>query len=270
MKFHIILLAVCVFLCNVSCDPGYNKDSNDTTQEIDNQHLVMATAWYQKSAEMEACYYQAFKHAEIALENQLSADESEKPNAVVLDIDETLLDNSPFQVKMIETGKPYTPEFWKEWTDLAQAKALPGAIEFLNYAAQSGVTVFYISNRREDELQATMENMEALGFPEIHESRFFLKKESSDKSSRRARVRNDYDILLMVGDNLNDYSNFLGDREENFGKNKLTEYKDILGTEFIILPNPMYGNWVDALREKSDAESYQKFIRNLPDLLDSY
>jgi 5'-nucleotidase (lipoprotein e(P4) family) len=253
-----------------ACQPADTNQNTESASNTDNQHLLMATAWYQQSAEMAACYYQAFYQAELALENKLENDESDKPNAIVLDIDETLLDNSPFQVKMIESGKPYSSDFWKTWTDLAAADALPGAIEFLEKAKAMEVEIFYISNRKTNELNSSIENMKALGFPETRKERFLFKEETSNKDARRAIVQADYDILLYVGDNLNDYSNFLGERQDNFGKNTLAEHKEILGRDFIILPNPMYGNWDQALKAKYGGETHAEFLENLKDNLVSF
>ena len=95
------------------------------TSQTENNHLLMATAWYQKSAEMRAIYYQTYYLAKLALETKLSKHDSRPHPAVVLDIDETVLDNSPFEVNCITTGQSYSPDFWKSWTNKASAKALP-------------------------------------------------------------------------------------------------------------------------------------------------
>ncbi|MGM0649032.1 MAG: 5'-nucleotidase, lipoprotein e(P4) family [Bacteroidota bacterium] len=268
MKKMIIIVWLSIFVL------GCQQETPDTTSKEDqntgNEHLLMATAWYQKSAELDACYYQAFNYAKLALEKQIATDSSEKPNAIILDIDETLLDNSPFQVKMIETGKQYSPEFWKEWTDRAEAEALPGAVDFLNFADTSDVDIFYISNRMENELEATVKNMEALNFPETNPDHFLLKTTTSHKTKRRNQIKEDYNVLLLVGDNLDDYSDFLENRGKNLGKTKLADMKDILGTEFIILPNPMYGSWVDALQKQSGIDDYSEFIDQLISQLDTW
>ncbi|MEA3447049.1 MAG: 5'-nucleotidase, lipoprotein e(P4) family [Bacteroidota bacterium] len=268
MKKMIIIAWLSIFVL------GCQQETPDTTSKEDknagNEHLLMATAWYQKSAEQAACYYQAFNLATMALEKQLHTDSSEKPNAIVLDIDETLLDNSPFQVKMIQTGKHYSHEFWKQWTDRAEAAALPGGIEFLTFAHNNSIDIFYISNRMENELQSTITNMENLGFPETRSDHFLLKSTTSDKKERRKQITQNYDVLLYVGDNLGDFSNQWDNRGKDLGKNKMADMKDILGTEFIILPNPMYGGWVDALQEQSGIDDYQEFIDHLPSQLDTW
>jgi len=133
-----------------------------------------------------------------------------------------------------------------------------------------GVEIFYISNRKSNELDSSIENMTELGFPELRREHFLFKEETSDKDARRAIVKADYDILLYVGDNLNDYSNFLGDRQNDFGKNTLAENKEILGRDFIILPNPMYGNWEQALKAKYGGETHVEFLDKLKESLVSF
>lgn len=266
---NVAIIALLVTACNTQ-----NKDCSNKAEieenKANNNHLIMATAWYQNSAELDACYYQAFYLAELALKENIKNDNSEKPNAIVLDIDETLLDNSPFQVEMILTGKPYTKEFWKEWTDLAKAEALPGAIDFLNKAKAMGIEIFYISNRRTNEIDATIKNMQALNFPETRADHFLLKEDTSDKEARRAIVKANYDIVLLVGDNLGDYSNFVHDRSINYGKETLAANKHIFGKQFIVLPNPMYGEWVKPLKNKTQEKDYSKFIEKLPTVLTGF
>ncbi|MDA3818984.1 MAG: 5'-nucleotidase, lipoprotein e(P4) family [Candidatus Delongbacteria bacterium] len=263
-----ILLIGCLGVIFLSCQD--ESPQSGENKKASNEHLVMATAWYQKSAEQVACYYQAFNLATMALEKQMHTDSSEKPNAIVLDIDETLLDNSPFQVKMIQTGKHYSHEFWKQWTDKAEAKALPGAIEFLTYASDVGTDIFYVSNRMENELQPTITNMENLGFPETRPDHFLLKSTTSNKTERRKQITQNYDVLLYVGDNLGDFSSQWDNRGEDLGMNEIAEVKHKFGTEFIILPNPMYGGWVDALKKTSGIDDYQEFIDHFPSELDTW
>ncbi len=272
MKQAIVFLSLISMILFQACQTSEQEQTTNAETETvkNNDQLLYATAWYQQSAEMAACYYQAFYQAELALSENLKNDASEKPNAIVLDIDETLLDNSPFQVKMILTGKSYSSDFWKTWTDKAEANALPGAIEFLEKAQTMDVDIFYISNRKTNELETSIQNMTELGFPELREDHFLLKTETSNKDDRRAIVTADYDVLLYVGDNLNDYSNFLGEREENFGKDKLAEHKDILGRKFIILPNPMYGEWQQVLKAQYGGETEAEFLENLKNNLVSF
>lgn len=248
----IVPLVLIVF---TACEQSSTDEKQEENKTTKNDYLIASTAWYQTSAELEACYYQAFNQAKQALLMQIKADSTEKPNAVVMDIDETLLDNSPFQVKMIETGKAYNKDFWKKWTSKAEAKALPGAIDFLEFVKENEAEIIYISNRMVDELDPTVKNMKELGFPETRKDHFYLKKETSDKTIRRNKVRDNYDILLFVGDNLTDYKEFFDQRDNNYGKNNVSKHKDIFGNKFIILPNPMYGGWFNALLKQAESDT---------------
>ena len=117
-----------------------------------------SAVWVQTAAEYRAAAIQAFATAENALDRELSrthdsaaveqsGDYSSLPPAVIVDIDDTVLDNSPFEARLIESGGAYTSEGWNQWVREASAAPVPGAVEFAKHAAASGVTVFYISNR---------------------------------------------------------------------------------------------------------------------------
>ena len=131
---------------------GCEGDIKTKGYNFDQEHLVTATLWFQNSAEAKSLFYQGFN---IAKERVLEfKDEpSEKPKAVVVDLDETMIDNSLFQGKMIETGKAFSSDFWSEWCALEMAGALPGAVDFTHFCDSVGVEVIYLSNRTVDELE---------------------------------------------------------------------------------------------------------------------
>jgi 5'-nucleotidase (lipoprotein e(P4) family) len=231
-----ILFAVLI-LGSLSFCPGNRIPSPETDQS------VMATLWYQKSAEMRALSYQAFNLAELRVEQYLSAPTGELPPAVVFDIDETLLDNSPSEARNIIEGKPYSQERWKEWTSAASARALPGSVEFCRFLNARGIEAFYISNRDTSELASTMENMRSLGFPSTEAGRFLLRSERSGKEGRRNQLRKDFDLILLVGDNLGDFSDIFEDRSHHYGFGAVDSLREEFGNRFVVLPNPMYGDW---------------------------
>ena len=249
MKKLLILLLISSFIA--ACNNTGTEETTQKETKSTNEYMVLATNWYQQSAEMRAIYYQSFNLAKVLVVVNKNEQLTDKKPAVVLDIDETLLNNSPFQGKAIETGIGYNSETWKAWTDEAKAEPLPGAIEFLNYAKEQGVEVFYISNRKVNELGSTMENMKEKGFPNVDSSFIFLKKETSDKTERRAKVSENYEIILFVGDNLTDYSEIYAKRGEDMGFDVVDENKNDFGKKFIILPNPMYGEWESAIYKNS-------------------
>ncbi|MCU0457547.1 MAG: 5'-nucleotidase, lipoprotein e(P4) family [Bacteroidales bacterium] len=248
----------------------------------DQDPLILATLWYQKSAEMRALYYQCFRNAETALMHNLAlagyttpvagtpAPEGtvhsgdKKPPAVVLDIDETLLDNSPFQGWQVLEKKSFNNDDWFRWVELARARPLPGAVEFTRYADSLGVEVFYVSNRTVKEMGPTIENMAVWGFVNADSTHMLLKETTSSKVERRDLIKMDYEVLLLIGDNLADHSGIYEKRGPDHGFAAVDADRRLFGTKYIVLPNPMYGNWLnDLLRSASGGTEREKLVRLL-------
>jgi len=246
---------------------GESADKQDDPARVSGEsqdHLILATLWYQKSAEMRALYYQCFRSAEIALAENLAWAGRTKPAAVVLDIDETLLDNSPFQGWQVLEAKEFNNEDWFRWVELARAEPLPGAVEFTRYADSLGVEVLYVSNRTMQEMGPSIENMAALGFANADSTHMLLKETTSSKVERRALIEKDYEILLLVGDNLADHSSIYEKRGPDHGFAAVDADRRLFGTRYIVLPNPMYGNWLnDLLRSAPGSTEREKLVRLL-------
>ena len=219
------------------------------TAEPDMKHLLLATAWYQQSAEMRACYYQAYNLAKTALKENKQKYTGPKPTAVVLDIDETVLDNSPFVAKLMADRQTYSDSAWMAWSERADARALPGAVDFIGYAREIGVEVFFISNRIEEERERTLRNLAEAGMAvdSAHLLLYDLSKKTSCKDERRAAVMADYEIILFVGDNLSDYTSLFDRRDSSLALGLADSLRNEFGRKFIVLPNPMYGEWENAI-----------------------
>jgi 5'-nucleotidase (lipoprotein e(P4) family) len=141
---------------------------------------------------------------------------------------------------------------------LAQAEALPGAADFLNYAASKGVEVFYVSNRKTIEYEATVKNLNSKGFPMVDEQHLFLRTSTSVKTERRNKIAEDYRIVLLAGDNLNDFTE-LFEKQDTEKRNQLTDsLRNEFGKRFIVLPNAMYGDWENALFNYNNKLSAQQ------------
>ena len=125
----------------------------------------------------------------------------------MVDIDETVLDNSPAQAKSIKNRLPFNLKDWYAWGEMRKAKAIPGAVDFLNYAVSKGVKVFFVSNRDEVQKQATIDNLTGVGFKDISQNNVILRSNDSSKESRRQFILSKYRIVLFMGDNLDDHSN---------------------------------------------------------------
>jgi 5'-nucleotidase (lipoprotein e(P4) family) len=197
---------------------------------------------------MKALYYQGFNFAKVSIENKFKNVGPSTKSAIVLDIDETVLDNSPYEAMMINKGIPYSTKTWKEWTKLAKAKPTPGVVDFLNYVKSKGIQAFYVSNRDMDERDATIKNMLAENIPFADTTHLLLRVNgNSNKTDRYKSVEKNYKILLTIGDNLRDYSEIFANRKINYGMNMADSLKTTFGEDFIILPNPMYGDWEKAV-----------------------
>ena len=218
----------------------------------------------QKAGEYRALCYQAFNAARMSLDadaknrKKLSKDERRKPRAVVVDIDETVLDNSPQQALAIKNRSPFNLNDWYAWGEMRKAKAIPGAVEFLNYAASKGAKVFYVSNRDEVQKQATMDNLKAAGFPDVNSADVLLRDKESTKEPRRQLISKDYRIAILIGDNLNDLSNVFERKSVADRFAEVDKAKAEFGEKFIVLPNAIYGDWENAIYEYQRLTDAQK------------
>jgi 5'-nucleotidase (lipoprotein e(P4) family) len=218
----------------------------------DNEYQVGAILWTQSSAEYRALAYQAFTLARLRLDQTLANQRSRrtaKPPAIIVDVDETVLDNSRFQAELILRGAAYTPQAWQAWCDRAEAGAVPGAVDFLNYASRRGVHVFYITNRRQPEKAGTMTNLKNAGFPGVTEDTVMIREQgtTASKESRREQVRSRYRIVMLVGDNLNDFTDDFSGKSIAERKAQVDRERAEFGAQFIVVPNPMYGDWETAV-----------------------
>ena len=205
------------------------------------EHSVQSVLWQQQSAEYKALCYQAYNLAGVYLDKALDQQSaSKKPLAIITDIDETVLDNSPYNARMIEKDIEYSSATWAEWVKREEATSVPGAFEFFNYAASKGVKVFYISNRSVTETAETISNLKKLNYPYADSTHLLLKDQTSKKQSRRNIVLQTHEVIMYLGDNLSDFSEMFDgtDRDSN-----LDSIRSKLGFEYIVLPNPMYGDW---------------------------
>ncbi|MBC8166069.1 MAG: 5'-nucleotidase, lipoprotein e(P4) family [Bryobacteraceae bacterium] len=222
-----------------------------------------AVAWVQTSAEYRALASQAYRAAEANLLKALNdrtwtaAIEqtepfTELPTAVILDLDETVLDNSALQARLTAEHGKYTDEVWKAWVAEARAGLVPGAAGFLAAARAHGVSVFYVTNRVCDPKKPddpTVAVLKAHYLP-LRLDQLLCKTGDSDKSSRRAYVARGHRVLLLIGDDFNDFMT-AGQAVEARRSAQLA-YERYWGERWFVLPNPTYGSWERATGYKVD------------------
>lgn len=260
MKKHIIYSGIAVLLVISACQT--NEQESQSVQANSQEHLLQTVVWYQHSAEMKAAYIQAFNWAGRILKSEAQLGAT-LPLAVVLDIDETVLDNSPQTARQILDGEAFSNEMWDEWCLLAEAEPLPGALEFTLQAMAMGVEVFYISNRGIHLLDVSLKNLKSAGFPNADAEHVLLKTDSSVKDERRASVRETHDVVLLIGDNLGDFSGIFDERQGGLTSEEVMKNREMFGSEFIILPNPLYGSWEKPFRGESPMQTKQNKTASL-------
>ena len=218
-----------------------------------------AVLWMQTSVEYKANAEAVFALAQIRLDQALkdkswtaapaeqTGDFKTLTPAVVVDADETVLDNSGYQAWMVMQGETFNPKTWTKFVNSQTSTAVPGAVEFAKYAESKGVRVFYVTNRTKVEEESTRENMRKLGFPmDANIDTILTSKEQPDwgsaKGTRRAAIAKHYRILLLIGDNFGDFTDaYKGSVEER--QKVYEENAARWGRDWLMLPNPSYGSF---------------------------
>jgi 5'-nucleotidase (lipoprotein e(P4) family) len=243
--FLLIPAAVLVFVALYAFrDKGSETDSDKTLTK--REYSILTVLFQQHSAEYRALCLQAYNIARMQLDMKLKSKPSNP--AIITDIDETVLDNSPFQAGNILDNTDYNTVLWHKWCSEARAGSVPGAVEFMKYAASKGVSIYYVSNRDTSDVRATMKNLADQGFPQITNEHFSFKAgKVGSKRSRQNLIAEKHKVLLLLGDNLNDFSYVFESRNTADRKGVVDSLKSSFGDNFIMIPNAMYGEWESAL-----------------------
>lgn len=213
---------------------GYNRD------------LTMAIIWQQRSGEYPALCYQAFNAGKEYIAGLTVAG----PKAAILDIDETVLDNSRYAAYMVSAEKPWSAGDWEAWCKAAQAPAVPGSLDFANFLMSRSIEVYYVSNRPASATDATIQNLAELGFPNADTEHVLLQTDTSDKAPRLGQVRSaGYEIVLLAGDSLEDFESFTRRWSNEQRREWVDAQKDKFGVYWVVLPNSVYGTFESAIRE---------------------
>lgn len=221
-----------------------NVNPSSTNVVIDGK--LFATAYQQRAAEYRALCYQAYNIARLRVDENNRV-KTGKPKAIMTDIDETVLNNSPYQAHQLLQGKDYDGASWNEWTSKGTADTVPGALHFLQYASSQGIEIFYVTNRAENEREGTLKNLQKFNFPNADNAHLLLKGKESSKEGRKQSIAATHEIILLVGDNMNDLSNLFEKKNPDDRMNVANSFAKEFGNRFIVLPNPVYGDWESSL-----------------------
>lgn len=247
MRYVSILLLIWMTACKTA--PPVTSQATPAAASPWTSGPAWAALWQQRAGEYRALCLQAYRSAGARVE-EMRHQQTLRPRAIVTDIDETVLDNSPYSASVALAGKNWSQASWEAWTKKAAADPVPGAVAFFKFAAESGFTIYYITNRLESEREATLKNLQRWGFPDADNDHLLLSSGNSDKEPRRQEVAQKFEIAMLVGDNLNDFSDIFYRLPSDARNAKVEEIEQGLGSRYIMIPNAMYGDWLSALVPK--------------------
>ena len=265
------LKLIFLLLITLSWEYSYASEKDKSFQE----QSILSVLYVQTSTEFAANNIQTFNNASKALDMALkdktwTAALEQKDNfvskdpAIIIDVDETVLDNSSFQSRTILSGLSY-PNGWAKWVNESMATAVEGVYEFLHYANENDVKIFYVTNRLESFREPTIRNLKSLGLPFDDKINSLIMREDEDvrdKTKRRKNIAENYRIVLLLGDQLTDFIStkeayvFHSDRKKLANK-----YSDMWGSKWFMITNPTYGRWELSIYDempKSEEEAIQK------------
>ena len=253
VKVLVKALAISMTLAAVTPALGQNATSNDP--DIEN-NLMMAMAWKQTAAEFRALYHQGFNIARMRVEIALAQKQDDSlPLAIISDVDETLLLANDYWGYLITQGQDFFDDAsWDRWIEENRAVASPGALEFLNFCVSNSVEIFYVTNRDQGEttVQLAIENLNAVGFPVVDEAHLRVLRESSNKELVQQEIREDYKVIALLGDNLNDFARRYYSTDVDQRMSLMEEDRDRYGRDYILYPNPTDGHWIRAIFGESE------------------
>ena len=219
--------------------------------------LLYALAWKQTSAEYRALYHQGFNIARLHVQQALAQRQpGDKPLAVITDVDDTVLHALSYWGYLVNSGRDFFEDpLWDQWIAENLVTAAPGAIEFLNYCAENGVSVFYVTSRDQGEptLQIALSNLRTVGAPGVDEQHVTALRESSNKEIRQDEIMQSHQVVVMLGDNLNDFRRKYYIRDDVDGRiAAMEEDRDKFGMQYVLFPNPTDGHWLAAIFGESE------------------
>ena len=240
---------------NVVANDVAAQEALKQKQQYQAETETMGLLWMRTSAEYRALAYQGYNVAMNAVKMAVTdPSHQRKPLAIVLDADETVVDNTKLMGESIANGNGrFDAPWWRQAVHQGKSQAMPGAVDFLNEVHKQGVEIFYVSNRYAPvNLDVTIQNFKELGFPSVDKDHVLLFEKDSDKQPRFDMIAKKYYVVLYMGDNAGDFP--IGTKGKTLAERNgiIDAHKEDFGTTFVVFPNPAYGSWVSAL-----AKGYQ-------------
>jgi 5'-nucleotidase (lipoprotein e(P4) family) len=244
-----------LLIAATGCDLSSTEPAHSEVDTEERNVMAMAVAWKETAAEYDALYLQGFNvarmHVERALAERVAAGAAgDRPLAVISDLDDTVLDTRDYWREQMASGETFFNDArWDVWLQKNRVRATPGAVQFLNFCRDSGVEVFYITQRDQgpETMAFALANLKTAGLPFADEDHLTVLLGDSNKEPRQREIAETRDVVVYLGDNLNDFSRdyYLSHWEAR--RERLAEDRAELGRRFVLFPNPTDGHWVRAL-----------------------
>ena len=251
----VLVKALAISMALAAAMPALGQNANSNARDIEN-NLMMAMAWKQTAAEFRALYHQGFNIARMRVEIALAQKQDDSlPLAIISDVDETLLLANDYWGYLITQGQDFFDDAsWDRWIEENRSVASPGALEFLNFCVSNSVEIFYVTNRDQGEttVQLAIENLNAVGFPLVDTAHLRVLRESSNKELVQQQIREDYEVVALLGDNLNDFARRYYSTDIDQRMSLMEQDKDRYGRDYILFPNPTDGHWIRAIFGESE------------------
>lgn len=250
-------IALVVMLGTTGCGAVVGKGPEGTAEsaaaeKCPVQEHAMGLRWQQQSAEAQALQSQTYRIAAERLKEKVEQSDS-TDLAIITDLDETAIDNTDLLARDMSSCHDYSDwETWGDWELNGSPSAIPGAAEFLRQADEMGVSIFYLSDRTEENLEATIASLTKLDFPQVSNDHVRLLGPS--KEERRAKIQEEHQVIMQLGDTLHDFAGDYAKTGLDRQRQLVEEDADRFGDDWFILPNPTYGSWEDAELDEWDAD----------------
>jgi len=217
-------------------------DANDGICKA--KEYEMALRYQQQSAEIKAIQLQTYRFATDRL-HALMKEGSNKPQdlAIVLDLDETVVDNSALLVRDMENCEDYTTwDTWSNWEIKGHPTLIPGSKAFIDEANNAGFNIYYVSDRYSENKPSTINTLKLLGLPQAEDSHVLLY--GTPKEARRQTIAKEHKIVMLLGDSLPDLaSEFKNKKDTAYNRELVENNVQHLGVDWFVLPNASYGAW---------------------------
>jgi 5'-nucleotidase (lipoprotein e(P4) family) len=226
------------------------------TSEPEPNILTVAVAWKQTAAEYEALYHQGFNIARLRVENALAQHLSgDQPLAVIVDMDDTILDTRDYWAGLLASGQDFFDDArWDTWIAENKVRPTPGSLEFLTFCAEHQIQVFYVTSRNQgaSTYAYALDHLTLNGFPFADKQHLTVLTDSSNKQLRQDEIKARFNVVVLIGDNLNDFSRMFYLDDSSQRQALMQQHRKEFGQRFILLPNPTDGHWLKPIFGESE------------------